>query len=309
MIFTGLILAQIYNPLPTNAYQTLQAIQQFEWSRYFRSLHYWTAQGVVAAILLHTVYLFVAGTGSYPRRLIWWVGIALLATLTMGSYFSGTVLRWDQTGSDALHHYKEILWHLGPLGAFLSESLQGSSPLNLRTYVSHIALFPIILIGLFAIYFFLIRTCDLSTTHLSTMKGDCRKQPTIVILTSVAYYGLLAILAFFVPASLSTPPVGEMGSTKPPWPFLWVYGFENRWGMIATLYASMGLFGLLASVPLIDRGPSRGGLSRKTLLMVGACFGITLVALSVYGSLAPPQIHGHRHVDPHEIHPQDNHRD
>ena len=105
MVLTGFMLSQLYNPLPQQAYQSLEQIQKIGWASYLRALHFWFAQGVLAALILHTTRVFVTGAYKQPRQVTWWIGVALLATMLMGSYFSGTVLKWDQEGSDALGHY------------------------------------------------------------------------------------------------------------------------------------------------------------------------------------------------------------
>ncbi len=329
MIATGLVLAQLYNPAPEQAYESLQKIQQIGWASYFRALHYWTAQGMIVALLLHVARVFMTGAYQYPRQVTWWAGVALLAIMLMGSYFSGTILKWDEEGITALSHYKEALHALGPIGAALTESLPGSSPMNFRVYVSHITLFPLLLIFLMVAHFYLIRTFNLSPTHRDpwatapaipeeAMNARFNEHALHVVIASILYYGWIAVLAFFVRAPLAGPPASEHAALKPPWPFLWMYGFENAWGVVATIFCSLAFFGLLALVPLIDRKRDRRLQARKPILILGGFVATLLVALSIYGWVTPAQTHTtHTHDEegphdsgeghPHEGKEQDHH--
>ena len=243
MIGTGLLLTQVYNPAPDAAYDSLQGIQKLRGTRYLRALHYWVAQGIIVALLLHLARVFITGAYKFPRGVTWWVGIALLSVMLMGSYFTGTILKWDEEGFDALSHYKEALSALGPIGAILTESLSGSAPMNFRVYASHITLFPLLLILLIGLHIYLIRAFNLSPTPrdqwadqpdipASEMRGTFNEHGKHVVVFAALYFGWLAVLAFFVRAPLGGPPVPEHGALKPPWPFLWIYGFENQWGWL-----------------------------------------------------------------------------
>jgi|SRR5579884_725224 len=316
MIATGMILAQFYNPLPEHAYQSLEKIQSIKWATYFRALHYWTAQGVIVAILLHVGRVFITGAYKHPRQVTWWLGVALLGTMLMGSYFSGTVLKWDQGGFDALDHYKESLRELGPIGAALSESLPGSSPMNLRVYIQHITVFPVLIVVLIVLHFYLIHAFNLSPTPWdrfsnepeiprSELKGKFNEHAQSIFIFSIMYYGFLATLAFFFVPPLVEAPSGAMSTAKPPWPFLWMYGFENIWGIKAVIYATSVLFLFLALVPLIDRKQERKWKARKGILILGGVVAFSVIALTLHGWLATPQLHQHEHEEDGHTHDEE----
>lgn len=310
MLVTGLLLAQVYHPAPELAYGSLTAIQQSGWARFTRALHYWTAQGIIVALLLHLSRVFITGAYKSPRRATWWCGVALLAVMLMGSYFSGTVLKWDEEGFDALAHYREAAEGLGSAGALLVESLPGGPSLNFRIYVAHIAGFPLLLISLIILHFYLIHVLNLSPTPkdawadqldipMESMTETLGEHLKSIALFSAIYYGWLAVLAFFVGAPLGGPPVSEHSPLKPPWPFLWMYGFENRWGIIATVYASTALFGILAGIPLLDRKQDRRFRARKPILALGTGLAATLLGLTLHGYITPAQTHTHHHAAPY----------
>jgi ubiquinol-cytochrome c reductase cytochrome b subunit len=307
MIGTGLLLTQIYNPVPDAAYESLQTMQQNGLISYLRALHYWVAQGMIIALLLHLARVFITGAYKCPRQATWWVGVTLLAIMLMGSYFTGTILKWDEEGLDALSHYREALMRLGPIGAMLTESLSGSAPMNFRVYVSHITIFPLLLIGLIGLHIYLIRVFRLSPTPSdqwadqidipeSEMQATFHGHGKNVAAFAMLYYGWLAVLAFFVRAPLGGPPTPDHGALKPPWPFLWMYGFENKWGIVSVVYASSIFFVLLALIPLLDRQQDRRFRARKGILTLGAIVAIALFGLTLHGYITPPQIHLSHHT-------------
>ena len=312
MIATGFILAQLYNPIPEQAYKSLESIQQIGWSRYLRALHYWFAQGIIAALLLHISRVFITGAYKHPRQVTWWIGVALFGVMLMGSYFSGTVLKWDEEGLDALNHYKEGLGYLGPIGGLFTGAFPGSGPINFRIYVSHIAVFPVLLILLIVAHFYLVRIFNLSPTPWDSwsntpeipqqeMKGRFNEHAQSIALYSLIYYGFLALVAVFVRAPLGGSPAAEHMPLKPPWPFLWVYGFENIWGVVAVLFANMVLFGFLALIPILDRKQDRSLKARKGILISGAIVAVSLVGLTLHGWFTPPQSHTHGHGEEEEM--------
>ncbi|HEY5599941.1 MAG TPA: hypothetical protein VIK48_04550, partial [Candidatus Manganitrophaceae bacterium] len=164
--------------------------------------------------------------------------------------------------------------------------------------------FPILLTLLVVAHFYLIHVFNLSPTPwdrwsgveeipAKEMKGKFNEHARSIVILSALYYGTLAIVAFFVRAPLLDPPSGSQAAVKPPWPFLWMYGLENAWGIAAILYASLAFFAFLFLVPFIDRKQDRRWPARKGILILGAFVGLSLAGLSFYGWIAPAQIHGH----------------
>lgn len=94
---TGMFLAVYYAPTPDHAYDSVQFIEQqitFGW--FVRGLHHWGASGMVIAVGLHMLQVFLYGAFKPPRELMWMVGVALFF-LVMGFAFTGYLLPWDQT--------------------------------------------------------------------------------------------------------------------------------------------------------------------------------------------------------------------
>ncbi len=311
MMVTGILLTQFYHPSPEEAYRSLQQMQQIPLVAFLRSIHHFTAQGILAMLLLHVVRVFITGAYKRPRQITWWIGLALLFIMMMGAYFTGTVLRWDVSGADALAHYQEALHIFGPLGDVLTNVLPGSSPMLIRLYSFHIALFPVLLIALMIAHFCLVHFFNLSPTPTEPwsaaeaappdqMKVGFSEHLWAIVRFSLLYYGPLILIACFVRAPLLDAPSGEHGPLKPPWPFLWMYGFENVWGIQVIIYLGAVFFGLLALVPLLDRSNDRAFKARRGILASGGVFCLLLVGLTLYGWLIPAQEHkGHHHEEEH----------
>jgi quinol-cytochrome oxidoreductase complex cytochrome b subunit len=156
----------------------------------------------------------------------------------MLSFFSGTVIKWDQEGYEALHHYKAVVGMLGPLGMLFGEGLTESISLNVRMYTFHITLAPLLLVFLIACHFYLIhvfnisplphgpaaRVAELPPAELtSTFTEDIKS----IIRSSLIFYGLVAVLSAILPAPLGGEHSPEFTGAKPPWVFLWQYGIEH----------------------------------------------------------------------------------
>ncbi len=304
---SGAILGQFFNPAPDQAYQSVQhLLQEIPGGEFLRSFHYWMAQAVILMLVLHLLRVFLTGAYKPPRLFTWYFGLALLATALFGSYFSGTVLKWDRESFDALKHYQEGLKFFGPLGRFLGST--EAVPLNIKLYLSHISLFPLVLAVLIAGHFYLINAFNLSplpfgedsaraTVPREKITGTFTEHSKSILRYSLIYFGVVALIAFIVPAPLGPPipPEGVEGpDTKPPWPFLWLYGLENLTGRSDTIvYASAILFLLLILLPLLDRGPERNPRRRVGTMATAALLLLLIVGLTIYAAIAPPQVHEH----------------
>lgn len=304
LFVSGLILGQFYNPAPESAYESIKyVVKEVPGGRFLRAFHYWTAQAVVFVLLLHMLRVFVTGAYKAPRLFTWYFGVVLLATTLLGSYFSGTVLKWDQESFEALAHYREVLRFLGPIGEFIG-SVE-AVPLNIKLYLSHISFFPLLLVVLILGHFYLINIFNLSPlpfgedsarAHVPSerMTGKFLEHSKSIVLYSVIYYTLVTIVSLMIPAPLGPPNFGEEVGSKPPWPFLWLYGLENLTGRSDTLiYATGVFFILLILLPLLDRSPERNPMKRIGTMAGGAITLLLIISFSIYALVAPLKVHQH----------------
>jgi ubiquinol-cytochrome c reductase cytochrome b subunit len=300
---TGLVLSQFFNPQPDQANQSVHYIvNNVPGGSWVRSLHYWTAQAMVVSILAHLSRVFITGAYKFPRILTWYTGVGLFFTTTMLSFFSGTVIKWDQEGYEALHHYKAVVGMLGSLGTLFGEGLTQSISLNVRMYTFHITLAPLLLIFLIVCHFYLIHVFNISPLP----RGPSSSLPELlpseltsrftediksIIRSSLIFYGFVAVLAAFVPAPLAGEHSPEFTGAKPPWVFLWQYGIEHFTGIPGILYSSLLLLFIFLVIPWIDRRPNRDPRERKGVLALGAVTALAMVGFTVFAWVAPPEVH------------------
>src|SRR3970282_1099786 len=121
-----------------------------------RSIHFWTAQIVTVTVLLHMLRVLFTGAYKRPREINWYIGLALLA-VTLGLVFTGSVLKFDQEGLEALQHNKEAAEVIGALGGWFSGEFSRSVPLLTRLFNSHANILPLLFGLLIAAHVYLIK--------------------------------------------------------------------------------------------------------------------------------------------------------
>jgi len=300
LVLTGVALTQFYHPHPTEANASIRSIMEVvPFGAFLRGLHFWTAQAVMVSVVLHATRVFVTAAYKRPREFNWLVGVALLA-LTIAFYFTGTVLKWDQEAFEALEHNLEIAEILGIFGAFFSPSFAAGVPILTRLYSTHVSILPVLLALLLLAHVFYVRHFGVSPLPWKWKGRGAGEEgvfrPFSSHVKKIALYGsvllaLVTVLAILFPAPIGPEPIEGIEVTKPPWPFLWLYGIENAWGIQWLLPASVVPFALLTILPFVDRGDERD--PRRRLFFVGAflvAIAILLV-LTVIALVTAPQAH------------------
>jgi ubiquinol-cytochrome c reductase cytochrome b subunit len=144
-IVTGILLALIYVPSASEAWNSLQTLNQsipLGW--YIRALHGWGSNFMVAIVLIHMIQVFLFGAYKYPRELTWIVGVFLLL-VTLGMAFSGQVLRFDQ----------DAYWGLG-IGASIASRVPFLGPATVKLMLGGPIIAGATLSRFFALHVFVI---------------------------------------------------------------------------------------------------------------------------------------------------------
>ena len=129
LVGSGVYLTQFYHADPAQARESIAyTITNARLGEYVRGLHFWMANLVVITLLLHVVRVFATGSYRAPREMNWVVGVGLL-TVMLSLVFTGTVLKWDQEGWEALQHNEEIGRLLGGAGVWFTAEFTGSTPI------------------------------------------------------------------------------------------------------------------------------------------------------------------------------------
>ena len=303
---SGIWLAQFYHPTPEAARGSVVYIMNTApLGDVVRGVHFWTGNVVMGTVLLHLGRIVVTGSYKRPREANWLIGLALLAT-TLGLLFTGTVLKWDQEGFEALGHNVEAGKLLGAFGFWFSGDFAASLPILGRLYIAHIVILPAIGAGLMLAHFLLVKRHGISArpqVQDAALQGG--PQPVKSGSTFAAHvvrmagFGLLILaattaIAIIWPAPLGDRPIPGTETTKPPWMFLPFYPFEDWFGLPALLWSPAILFGGLALLPFVDRNRYRSAGRRRWVIMLGSLVTIALAALIFYAlaTAAEPHIQG-----------------
>ena len=289
LVGTGIVLDQFYDPTPLSAHDSVVYIAtRLPFGHWVRSLHYWSASFFLVSVAAHTIAVFVRRAYRPPREVTWWLGVVLLI-LAAALAFTGTVLRADQEGVEALAHAVAGAELLGPLGAVLSSDFAPSTSLLARIHGAHVSILPLGVVSLLAFHLWLVR-------HLGIAAEGSHTVPFTTHLRRLAGAALLLLGALSVLAALRVPALGDAGQegieiTKPFWPFLWIYALENTVGLWGMVLGPTVVVSFLFLIPFFDRGVVPEHARPAWLSWLAAALLLALVAGILYGAVAPQQQH------------------
>jgi len=285
LIATGIILAQFFNPMPEAANASVRRIATDVWAgQLVRGVHFWAAQAMYVLAGLHLLRVFFTASYKRPREGNWLIGVGMFA-LVIGAIFTGSVIKWDQEGFEALAHNLEIGRLLGGAGFWFSAEFSADLPLIVRLYVAHVAIIPGLILGLLAVHFLLVKRHGISP-HPAI--ADARAEPVEPFthhLRRLGAFGLalvggLLIVAAVSPPGLGPTPVEGIEITRPLWMFWWLFTIENWWGVKSILWGSIALFVLLLALPFVDRGSERRWRKRPVALGIAGAVLLAIIVLT-----------------------------
>lgn len=269
LIVTGIVLAQFYSRVPEAANASVRNIVTGVWGGSFvRGVHFWAAQAMYVTALLHLMRVFLTGSYKKPREANWLIGVAMFGLVAL-ALFTGTVLKWDQEGFEALGHNIEIGKLLGGAGLWFSPKFADQIPILVRLHGPHVVIIPGLIIVLATLHGLLVKKHKISPhptlpTDASGLQAS-PDDPTApfthhlrrIGAFGVALFGALGVLAVLFPPAVGASPVAGIEITKPLWSFWWMFTLENWIGLSGILYGELAFFGLLVILPFVDRNPSR----------------------------------------------------
>ena len=297
---TGIYMAQFYDAQPADAQQSVvYIISGVPLGDLIRSIHFWTAQIVTVTVLLHFLRVLYTAAYKKPRELNWYVGLGLLL-ITFGAVYTGSVLKYDQEGIEAMGHAKEAGEFMGTLGAFFTSEFSRSVSLLGRFFTLHTSLLPLTFAALIGAHIYLINQHGISpkpildaTAHSTKGEGTSRFD---MHLRSMVGYGLILLsvvmlLALILPAPIGYPGVAGVEVSKPWWMFLWLFPAEAALGIRALIIVPAILAGLLILVPIFDRTPYLSPSKRRGVLIVTAVILLLMIIGGVVAALQPVTNH------------------
>ena len=303
LIASGVVLVQFYSPVPETANESVRNIVTGAWGgRFVRGVHFWAAQAMYVTALLHMLRVFFTGSYKKPREANWLIGVAMFGLVTLG-LFTGTVLKWDQEGFEALGHNIEIGRLLGGAGIWFSPQFADQVPILVRLYGAHVVIVPGLIVVLAVLHSLLVKKHKISP-HPSLPTDESGQQapdaePTEpfthhlrrIAAFGIALLGLLGILAVLAPPEVGPSPVAGIEVTRPPWSFWWLFTLEDWVGLPGILYGELGFFALLVILPFIDRNPNRYWRRRPVAMTVALAVVLVVVALTLLLTVTPAKQH------------------
>lgn len=293
LIATGIILVQFYNPTPEGANASVRDIEQHIWlGSFIRGVHFWAAQAMYVTAALHLLRVFFTGSYKKPREGNWLIGVAMFALVTL-ALFTGTVLKWDQEGYEALSHNIEIGRLLGGVGLWFSADFAKNVPILVRLYGAHVVIIPVLIFALAVWHALLVKRHRISphpslpTDESGTQApADEPAEPFTHHLRRVSAFalielGALGILAVLLPPAIGPEPVAGIEVTRPLWPFWWMFAIENWVGLSGILWGGLALFILLFLVPFVDRNTHRHWRTRPVAMTLAAIVVVAIIVLSI----------------------------
>ncbi len=268
LLFTGLYLFLFYEISVEGAYKSVQYIteEQRFYGGIIRSLHRYTADGLIIAMLLHAFREFILGRYKNGRWVAWVSGVSIL----LFTWFSGIIgywLVWDERAQVIAIITSEIADFIPILSEPLSLAFMNNSTVtNLFFFVIlflHIVIPVLLFLGIWIHYFRISR-------------------PVINPYRWVSVVIVFVLLIISVLKPVSSAPAADLhkiiSSVPIDWFFLFLYPIMAvipSWASLITITFFSALF---ISVPWITKlGVSKAKLSQeKAEVVTKDCVGCTL---------------------------------
>jgi quinol-cytochrome oxidoreductase complex cytochrome b subunit len=159
LVVSGIPLLFLYIPSVERAYASVKDIEfVVTFGSWIRAVHRLSAHGMVIAVALHLVRVFLTGAyknaagGGQRRQWNWVLGVAMLL-MTLFLSFTGYLLPWDQLAYWAVTVGTNIASSVPAIGPTIRELLIGGrtieQPTLIRFYVLHVLFLP----GLLGVFF------------------------------------------------------------------------------------------------------------------------------------------------------------
>lgn len=300
-VATGIALTFYYVPSPDQAYQSVAYITnevRFGW--YIRSLHKWSSNFMIIAVLLHLMRVFFTGAYRHPRQLNWMVGFGLLAT-TLVFGFTGYSLVYEQLsfwGATVAANLAEATPLIGGwLGYFLRGGPEIGENTLTRFFILHIGVLPTVAFILLALHILLIRLQGVTELKfegevIPESERHFRFWPdhvTTELMIGVLLMYLLTIFALLFPAQLGEPanPAVTPAHIKPEWYFYFNYRLLKLTSLKLSVMLTLAVGAIAFFWPFIEGWLMKRFKWSDTLSVVlGTLAFFAVVVLTVWESIS-----------------------
>ncbi|HLG18480.1 MAG TPA: cytochrome bc complex cytochrome b subunit [Bdellovibrionota bacterium] len=300
---TGILLMFYYKASADAAFESVQFITSkvpFGWL--IRSIHSWSANLMVLAVIIHMFSVFFMGAYRKPRELSWVTGLALLGiVMTFG--FSGYLLPWNELSFFATKVGTDMIGVVPYIGKTLMHVLRGGEEVTgstlTRFFALHVALLPAIFTSVLGIHLLFVQIQGMHEPEDWKRHPENRKSipffPHFFLRDVLLWFiilDILAILAVFFPWELgrkADPFASAPAGIKPEWYFLFMFQtlkfLPAKVGPIDgelvghMIFGGIGVFWLL--IPWIDCGKKKS--TTKILRGIGMALLLFFIGMTIAG--------------------------
>ena len=316
-VFTGIMLALIYIPSASEAWNSLQYLNHDVTLGWFlRAVHGWGSNFMVAVVLIHLCQVFLFGAYKFPRELTWVVGVFLLL-MTLGMAFTGQVLRFDQDAYWGLGIGASITSRVPLVGGSLVHMLLGGPIIAgatlSRFFALHVFLIPGLLIALVSLHLLLVLKLGINewpmpgrvvrrSTYVKEYEELTRKDgvPFVPVaiwkdmfFSAAIVISVMACAWFFGPFGPTGYPDPTIVQTipKPDFFFLWLYAMlallPPEMETAALLIGPVVVIGLLVLLPFVSGEGEKSWKKRPVAVVILLLIAVTLGTFTKLATYSP----------------------
>ncbi len=304
---TGMLMLLVYQPVPDGAYDSVRTFSTaIRFGPLVRGMHYWSANLLIAVVLLHVARVVLTGGYHRPRRLNWIIGAGLML-LVLAAAFTGYLLPWDQRAYWAVTISTGMLAYIPWLGEALQQAVRGGATIGPNTlltfYTFHTTVLPALVIALMALHFWRVRKAGgviqppaVDPSDRRT-ESDSRDDGTVMFFPDLLMREIcqaLAVLATVVLlGAVVGAPIGERANlgmspnpAKAPWYFT---GFQEMLihlhPVFAVLVLPLTAVAGFVALPWLgdDRGPAGRWFLTAAARRAAGVAAIAAIAICVAG--------------------------
>jgi len=307
-VCTGILLILYYRPSAEEAFESVQFIVtevQFGWL--IRSIHSWSANLMIATLMVHLFSVYFARAYRKPREITWISGMILFGiALTFG--FSGYLLPWNTLAYFATKVGTDVAGQIPVVGHLITRILRSGEDVSgatlSRFYGIHVAVLPLLTTAVLGLHLFLVQKQGMSVPTDVERSGrpvpGMPFVPHFLLRDLVGWLSALAMLgalAAYFPWELGAkadPFAPAPAGIRPEWYFMYMFQtlkyLPAKIGPIDGEMVGVLGFGLggifLLLVPFLDQKAAKGEES-PLFFWIGVGIVTYIVLLSVLGYVVP----------------------
>ena len=160
-VLTGILLLLYYRPSAEEAFESVQFIvTEVEFGWLIRSIHTWSANLLVATMMIHLFSVYFTQAYRKPREITWLSGMSLFGIFLFFG-FSGYLLPWNELAYFATKVGTDVAGQVPVVGHLMARILRGGDDVTgatlSRFYGFHVAILPLLTTAILGLHLFLVQ--------------------------------------------------------------------------------------------------------------------------------------------------------